>query len=111
MRRKVSYIDCLHFIEHYLHIELLAYQREIIKCFCEGKEVRVPKLSGRTLCAESYGKYIAHLLDKNDNNTKPDVLISCPEGKTGYHGKIHVDEEPYIEFKNGSYIKVNKTKI
>lgn len=109
MNIKVSYIDCLYFIEHNLHIELLAYQREIIKCFCEGKEVRVPKLSGRTLCAESYGKYIAHLLDENDYNTKPDVLISYPEG-AGYRGKIYVDEEPYIEFKNGSYIKVNKTK-
>ena len=75
MSRKVSYEDCLNFIEHKLHIKLYDFQKEIIKCFCEGKEIRTARGVGRTICAEAYGKYISYLLDKNNYETEPDVVI------------------------------------
>ena len=75
MNRKVSYEDCLNFIEYRLHIKLYDFQKEIIKCFCEGKEVRTPRGIGRTICAEAYGKYISHMLDKNNYEAEPDVII------------------------------------
>lgn len=75
MSREVSYEDCLHFIEHRLHIKLCDFQKEIIKCFCEGKEVRTSRRAGRTMCAEAYGKYISHMLDRNNYEVEPDVII------------------------------------
>lgn len=75
MSRKVSYEDCLNFIEHRLHIKLYNFQKEIIKCFCEGKEIRTARGVGRTMCAEAYGKYISHLLDRNDYEAEPEVIV------------------------------------
>lgn len=75
MNRKVSYEDCLEFIKHKLHIRLFDFQKEIIKCFCEGKEIRTARGIGRTMCADAYGKYISHLHDLNDYNTDPEVVI------------------------------------
>lgn len=75
MNRKVSYEDCLNFIEHNLHIKLYDFQKEIIKCFCEGKEVRTARAIGRSMCADAFGKYITHLYNNNDYSVEPDVLI------------------------------------
>ena len=75
MNRKVSYKDCLNFIERKLRIKLYDYQKEIIKCFCEGKEIRTARGVGRSFCAEAYGKYIANLHDRNDYETEPEVVI------------------------------------
>lgn len=76
MNRRMVYEDCINFIENNLHIKLFDYQKEIIKCFCEGKEVRVSRAIGRSTCADAFGKYIAHLYDRNDYSVDPDVLIS-----------------------------------
>ena len=75
MSRKVSYEDCLNFIEHKLKIKLYDFQKEIIKCFCEGKEIRTARGVGRTVCADAYGKYVSHLLDRNDYEAEPEVTI------------------------------------
>ena len=75
MSKKVSYEDCINFIENRLCIKLYDFQKEIIKCFCEGKVVRTARGVGRTMCADAYSKYIAYLLDKNDYDTEPDVVI------------------------------------
>ena len=75
MNRKVSYEDCLSFIKHRLRIKLYDFQKEIIKCFCEGKEVRTARCAGRTMCADAFGKYIAYLYDRNDYSVEPDVVI------------------------------------
>lgn len=76
MNRKVSYEDCLNFIEHKLKIKLYDFQKEIIKCFCEGKEVRTCRGAGRTMCADAFSKYIAYLYDRNNYSVEPDVVIS-----------------------------------
>ena len=72
---RISYEDCLNFIEHKLHIKLYDFQKEIIKCFCEGKQVITARGIGRTLCAEAYGKYISYVLSKNNYEVEPDVII------------------------------------
>ena len=75
MNRKVSYEDCLNFIERKLKIKLYGFQKDIIKCFCEGKEIRTTRGAGRTVCAEAFGKYISYLYDRNNYNVEPDVVI------------------------------------
>lgn len=75
MDRKVLYEDCLKFIEHKLQIKLFDYQKEIIKCFCEGKEIRTARGIGRSMCADAFGKYIAFLHDRNNYGVEPDVVI------------------------------------
>ena len=75
MNKEGNYEDCLKFIENELHIRLYDFQKEIIKCFCEGKEVRTCRCAGRTFCADAFGKYIAHLYDRNDYTVEPDVVI------------------------------------
>lgn len=75
MNRKVTYEDCIKYIEKVLRIKLFDYQKEIIKCFCEGKEVRVCRAGGRSICAEAFGKYIAHLYDSNNYSVEPDIVI------------------------------------
>lgn len=75
MNRKVSYEDCLRFIENNLDIKLFAFQKEIIKCFCEGKEIRTARGIGRSMCADAFGEYIAHLYDRNDYDIEPEVAI------------------------------------
>lgn len=73
--RKVSYEDCLRFIEHKLNIKLYDFQKEIIKAFCEGKEVRTSRGVGRTMCADAFGKYIGHLYSENNYGVEPEVII------------------------------------
>lgn len=75
MHREISYEDCIGFIERELNIKLYNFQKEIIKAFCEGKEVRTCRCAGRTLCAEAFGKYIAHVYDRNDYFATPEVTI------------------------------------
>lgn len=73
MNRKVSYEDYLNFIENVLQINLLAYQKEIIKCFYKGKEVIVSP-------------------SENNYNTKTDVAISYLKGM-GCYAQTYVDEK------------------
>ena len=76
MSREISYEECINFIEMVLKINLYPYQKEIIKCFCEGKEVRTARVCGRSISTEAYGKYIAKLYSENDYSKVPDVTIS-----------------------------------
>ena len=75
INRKVSYEECLKFIEHKLNIKLYDFQKEIIKAFCEGREVRTSRGAGRTMCADAFGKYISHLYSENDYAVEPEVVI------------------------------------
>ena len=85
INRKISYKKCMHFINNVLRINLCDYQKEIIKCFCEGKEVLTGRCTGRSMCADAYGKYITHLLKNNDYQNKPDIVIANTSG-------IYIDE-------------------
>lgn len=129
MNRKATYEDCLDFIENKLNIKLLDYQKEILKCIFENKEVRTGRGCGRKMIADALGKYVSHLYGENDYSVEPDVIFPNPiqnkllgsrveTEKTalsphmterGYFAKFYcIDEEPPIEFKNGSWIKVKE---
>lgn len=129
MSRKASYEDCLNFIENHLKIKLLDFQKEILKCIFENKEVRVARGGGRKMIADALGKYITHLHSENDYSVEPDAIFPNPiqnkllgsrveTEKTallphmterGYFAKFYcIDEEPLVEFKNGSWIKVKE---
>ena len=104
LKYDISYDDCINFIEKELGVTLFDYQKLIIKCFIEGKRVRVPRGGGRTMLAKAFAKYVANnhqptsrrrgndandksfeqyiveLLDKNDYLAKyfnlPEIVIS-----------------------------------
>lgn len=92
---KVPYEDCLRFIENYLNIELFDFQRTLLKALCNGDDIRGGRGCGRSTVVKGYTKYLSRMLDKNYTD--------------GYSAKVHlVDEEPLIEFKNGSWINVRE---
>lgn len=89
MSKKVSYEDCLDFIENYLHIELLDFQKYVLRRMCEEQiEVKGGRAWGRTMINDAYNKYIARLYEKS-----------------GFNIPVHTDEELPPEFKNASWIK------
>lgn len=75
MNRKLVYEDCIDYAEKVLRVHLKESQKVILRCFCEGMEVRVCRGGSRSFCAEIFGRYVAHLYDKNDYETIPDVRI------------------------------------
>ena len=79
MYRKVSYDECIDFIEKYTDIRLFGYQKEMLKAFCEGKEVRSARCAGRSLVAKVFGEYIARVYDRNDYEVEPELTISWEE--------------------------------
>lgn len=116
MNRKVSYEDCLSFIENYLHIELLDFQKELLKHICNGEYIWGGRGCGRSTVIKGYTKYNAHLLE-NYYDVKPNITRSLPQlvkdeyqlVKDGYSAEFyHIDEEPIIDFKNGSWIKTKE---
>ncbi len=74
-----NYNDCLSFVKHKLRIHLYPFQEEILKAFCEGKEVRTSRCVGRSYVAKAFGQYVASLYDKNNYSKTPDVVFpySC----------------------------------
>lgn len=70
-----NYNDCLSFVKHKLRLKLFPYQEEILKAFCEGKEVRTSRCTGRSYIAQAFGQYVASLHDKNNYSREPDVII------------------------------------
>ena len=97
MSKKVSYEDCLDFIENYLHIELLDFQKYMLRRMCEEQiEVKGGRACGRSTVVKGYTEYLSRSLDRN-----------YPK-RDGYYAKVFVDEEPLIEFKNGSWINVRE---
>ena len=77
--RTPSYEDCLKFIEKRKQIHLFDFQKEIIKCFFEGKEVRTARGIGRSMCAKLLGEYITSLFINNCQQTEPEVTIPYQE--------------------------------
>ena len=70
-----NYKDCLSFIKHKLRVKLYPYQEEMLRAFCEGKEVRSSRCVGRSYVAQAFGQYVASLYDKNDYSKQPDVIF------------------------------------
>lgn len=92
---KVPYENCLRFIENYLNIELFDFQRTLLKALCNGEDIRGGRGFGRSTVVKGYTEYLSRLLDKNYTD--------------GYSAKVHlVDEEPLVEFKNGSWINIKE---
>ena len=132
MSRKVSYQDCLNFIENYLHIELLDFQKTLLKHICNGEYIWGGRGCGRSMVIKGYTKYLAHLLEDyydakpNVTNSFPKprlkssnllsskieeakLAMSSPSIKDGYFAEFYcIDEQPFVEFKNGSWIKIKE---
>ena len=90
--RTPSYEDCLKFIEERKHIHLFDFQKEIIKCFFEGKEVRTAHGIGRSMCANLLGEYIASLFANNCYQTEPEVIIPYQKAlNCGLLSKEHIE--------------------
>lgn len=70
-----NYVDCLNFVKYKLRVNLFAYQEQMLKAFCEEKEVRCSRCVGRTYVAHAFGKYVASLYDNNNYNETPDVVF------------------------------------
>ncbi len=70
---KIGYKECSAFIKNNLKITLFPYQEEMLKAFCEGKEVRSARCVGRTFVADAVGQYVAHTLGENNYTAEPDV--------------------------------------
>ena len=90
--RTPSYEDCLQFIEKRKQIQLFDFQKEIIKCFFEGKEVRTARGIGRSMCAKLLGEYITSLFTNNCYQTEPEVIIPYQEALScGVLDKHHIE--------------------
>lgn len=83
--KKVSYEDCLRFIENYLNIELLDFQKTLLKALCNGEDIRGGRAYGRSTVVKGYAEYLSRSLDRN-----------YPK-RDGYYAKVFVDEKPLIE--------------
>ncbi len=70
---QISYKECSEFIKNQLNITLFPYQEEMLKAFCEGKEVRSARCVGRAFVANAIGQYVAHALNENNYTAEPDV--------------------------------------
>lgn len=133
MTKKVSYKDCLDFMENYLHIELLDFQKRFLKHICNGEYIWGGRGCGRSTVIKGYTKYLAHLLE-DYYDAKPNVTNSFVKSRNlkssnFLNGKIeeakltlsphsvkdrywtefyYIDEEPSVEFKNGSWMQVKE---
>lgn len=92
MGRKVSYEDCLDFIENRLNIELLDFQKILLKHICNGEVIYGGRGCGRTTVIKGYTKYLSHLLEENNYAVKPDTIISYPKG-VGYYSETYIIDE------------------
>ena len=72
---KFDFNDCINYVETTQHIKLYPFQKEILKAFWEGKEVRVAKHLGRSILAKGLGAYITHIYKHNDYTKEPDVIF------------------------------------
>jgi hypothetical protein len=82
---KVPYEDCLRFIENYLQIELLDFQKILLKHICNGEIIYGGRGCGRSTVVKGYTEYLSRSLDRN-----------YPK-REGYYAKVFVDEEPYFD--------------
>lgn len=70
-----NYSDCLSYVKRNLKAHLYPYQEEMLKAFCEGKEVRCARGVGRSYVAKLFGQYVASLYDKNNYDKTPDIVF------------------------------------
>ena len=89
--KKVSYEDCLNFIENYMHIELLNFQKTLLKALCNGEDIRGGRACGRSTVVKGYTEYLSRSLDR-----------SYPK-RDGYYAKVFIDEEPFVELGGKTY--------
>ena len=82
---RVPYENCLRFIENYLNIELLDFQKTLLKHICNGEDIRGGRGCGRSTVVKGYTEYLSRLLDRN-----------YPK-RDEYYAKVFVDEEPLVE--------------
>lgn len=73
--RETKYDECLEFVKRKLGVKLYPFQEDMLKAFCEGKEIRTSRGIGRSFVAACFGKYIAYLYDKNDYSKEPDMIF------------------------------------
>lgn len=73
--RAINYYDCIDYIEKKLRIKLASHERSMLKCLCNGEEFISARGIGRSFVAECFGKYIAHLYDRNDYTKAPDAIF------------------------------------
>lgn len=73
--RKINTEECVKFVKNKLKVKLTYRQEEMLRAFCEGKEVRSARGVGRSTVATAFGMYIANLYDKNDYSVVPEVII------------------------------------
>ena len=73
--RKVNADECINFVKNVLKIKLFDYQEQMLRAFCEGKEVRSARGAGRSYVAKAYGRYVEHLYCDNDYTKEPDVIF------------------------------------
>lgn len=92
MNGKISYDECIAFIEDLQNTRLHKYQREIIKAIWEGKEIQFARGMGRSFIAENYLNYLAHVYDesfeenvniKNIRDEIPELLMSYESFMSG----------------------------
>lgn len=82
MNRTPNYEDCIRFVEKVMKKEnktLYNFQKEILKSFFEGKEIRTVRSAGRTHLAKLYGLYIGSLYAENDYSVEPEITITFKE--------------------------------
>jgi reverse gyrase len=70
--KKGNYKDCLKFIQNELHINLLNFQKEIIRSFFENRSMIIPRGCGKTTCINAYSKYIKHINSTFIDEIHPD---------------------------------------
>jgi hypothetical protein len=83
MNGKISYNECIAFIEDLQNIKLHKYQIEIVKDICEGKEIRFGRGMGRSFITENYLNYLAYVYDKNIYDETPELLMSYESFMSG----------------------------
>lgn len=71
----INYNECCKYIEKTNDITLFPYQKDIIRGWCEDKEVRTCRCAGRSMLARGFGKYITLILENNNYEADPEVII------------------------------------
>ena len=95
--RNAVYEDCINYLEKKLGYRFFPYQKDMLKALCEGKEFISARAIGRTFVAECFGKYIAHLYDRNDYTKEPDVIfpytVAHEDGYISDHMFIFIERQ------------------
>ena len=73
-------------------INLRPYQIDMLRAFCQGREVHTARGIGRTTVAKVFGAYITALYEQNNMDNHPELLIPWEAGiQAGYIPQEYVD--------------------